>query len=288
MSRLKAALESAKKKNKDRSDAKQSLPSAGPASAPPPSGDESNFAANVTMLRMQDVRRLPANTQALAANRILTHDTRSPAEGSYRMLRTRLMQKMRSHGWRVLGVSSLTPNEGKSFTSINLAISIAAEVGQEALLIDLDLRRPSVHEYLGIDAGQIRNSIDYFDGRERDIRELLVCPGIERLGCLLSAAALDRPPSDVLASPFGRQLFEDIRRRLPPETIVIVDLPPLLAVDDALAVAPMLDGLLLVVAEGYAKRQDLMDARELLQQFNVIGTVLNKSVERDTRKSYYY
>jgi Mrp family chromosome partitioning ATPase len=282
MSRLKTALESARKKR----EASQGLSSgslvggqATVAAHPLPSGDD--------LLRMGKVRRVPANWEAFKANRILTQDAHSPAVSAYRMLRTRLMQKMRSHGWRILGVSSLGQNEGKTFTAINLAISIAAEIGQEAVLVDLDLRRPSVFTYLGIDAGQFTSSTRYLEGSVADIGELLICPGVDRLGCLLSADSLDQP-SDVLASPHGKRLFDDLRRRLPPETVVIVDLPPLLAVDDALAVAPMLDGLLLVVAEGYAKRNEIADARELLQEFNVIGTLLNKSVETDNRKHYYY
>jgi protein-tyrosine kinase len=71
-----------------------------------------------------------------------------------------------------------------------------------------------------------------------------------------------------------------------PQTIIVVDLPPLLSTDDALVVAPMLDALLFVVAEGETKRSELAEAHHLLAEFNVIGTVLNKSVEADP-KSYY-
>ena len=281
MSRLKAALESARKQ-RDAARASGSTAAAGgpaPQTTPPTGSGEA-------LLRMDALPRIPANWEALRANRILTHDARSLAEGAYRMLRTRLMQKMRSHGWRIIGISSLGPNEGKTFTAINLAISIAAEVGQEAVLVDLDLRRPSVHHYLGIDAGQFTSLSRYFGGGAEDIGNLLFCPGIDRLGCLLSSTSLERP-SDVLASPRGKRLFEELRGRLRPETVVIVDLPPLLAADDALAVAPMLDGIVLVIAEGYAKRNEIADARELVQEFNVIGTLLNKSVEKDNRKHYY-
>jgi Mrp family chromosome partitioning ATPase len=194
---------------------------------------------------------------------------------------------MRSNNWRVLGVSSIGPGEGKTFTAINLAISIAAEVDQEALLVDLDLRRPSVHSYLGVDGSEFKSLSQYLQGGAIELRDLLICPGFDRLACVLSATPLERP-SDLLASPRGKQLFEAIRNRLPPEVIVVVDLPPLLSVDDALAVAPMLDALLFVVAEGHAEREALAEARELLQEFNVIGTLLNKSIETERRKGYYY
>ncbi|MGI9234003.1 MAG: hypothetical protein ACR2RD_10270, partial [Woeseiaceae bacterium] len=95
-------------------------------------------------------------------------------------------------------------------------------------------------------------------------------------------------PSDVLASPRGKLFFSELRERLPPSVVVIVDLPPLLAADDALAVAPMLDAFVLVVGEGQAERSDVSDLQPLLQEFNHIGTVLNKSVEKDSKRTNYY
>jgi Mrp family chromosome partitioning ATPase len=235
---------------------------------------------------MANVRRVAVNLEDFKANRIVTHDSRHPAEAAYRMLRTRLMQKKRTQGWQILGISSLGQDEGKTFTAINLAISIAAEVGQEAVLVDLDLRRPAIYAYLGIDESMFTSLTHYLDGRAENLGDLMICPGIDRLGCLLSSEQLAQP-SDVLASPLGKRFFEELRHRLPPETIVIVDLPPLLSADDALAVAPMIDGLLLVVAEGHAKRNELADARQLIEEFNVVGTLLNKSVDRDNRNVYY-
>ena len=196
------------------------------------------------------------------------------------------MQRMRANEWKFLGVSSMGPNEGKTYTAINLAISIAAEVGQEAVLLDLDLRRPSVSPCLGLDPTSLTKLAEFLAGSIADVRELLVCPGIDRLGCIATGSPLERP-SDFLASRRGKQLFDELRARLLPETVVIVDLPPLLTVDDALAVAPMIDGLLFVVADREAKRDDLVAAHDLLQEFNVVGSVLNKSVDKDERKGYY-
>jgi capsular exopolysaccharide synthesis family protein len=236
---------------------------------------------------MSSLPNIATDAAVLNANRILSPDTPHQAEGAYRMLRTRLMQKMRSNGWRTLGVTSIGPNEGKTFTAINLAVSIAAEVGQEVLLVDLDLRRPSVHRYLGIDPSEFASVGQYLDGTSEKLGEMLVCPGIDRMGCLLTGVPLDQP-SDLLASPRGKQLFDDLRRELPPETVIVIDLPPLLTVDDALAVAPMIDALLFVVAEGETKRDELTDARQLLEEFNLVGTLLNKSIDTDSRKNYYY
>ena len=187
----------------------------------------------------------------------------------------------------VLGVTSLGQNEGKTYTSINLAISIAAEIEQEAVLVDLDLQRPSVSGYLGADAADFVSLRDYLQNEQMDLSELLVCPNIERLACILTHDPLERS-SDLLASPRGAMLFSELRERISEKTVIIVDLPPLLAADDALAVAPLLDALLLVVAEGETERNELSEARPILDEFNLIGTVLNKSKEKESRRANYY
>ena len=241
-------------------------------------------------ITVDQLRTIDVDQEILKANKIVTVDStdKHPVQNAYRMLRTRLMQNMRSNGWRVLGVSSIRENEGKTFTAINLAISIAAEIGQEAILIDLDLRKPSIHDCFGIEPHQVPGLKDYFEDDRNDVSKLLVSPQIEGLGLLLSADPLARS-SDVLASDRGKQLFDELRSRLSERTVIIVDLPPLLAADDALAVAPLLDALLLVVAEGQSERSDILESRHILESFNLIGTVLNKSTDKDSkRKSYYY
>jgi Mrp family chromosome partitioning ATPase len=240
-------------------------------------------------IALSRVPKVPCDEDIFQSNRLLSDssDKPHPAQGAYRMLRTRLMKVMRSNNWRILGVSSIGQNEGKTFTSINLAISIAAEIGQEAILVDLDLRRPSVYQSMGISADDFVSIREYLENDQRDLSDLLICPNIERLGCILSSVPLNRS-SDVLASPRGIQLFSELRDRIDPKTVVIVDLPPLMAADDALAVAPMMDALLLVVAEGEAERSDLVDVRHLVDEFNFVGCVLNKSIEKDSKRASYY
>ena len=240
-------------------------------------------------LSIETLPQVDMDWDVLKENRILTVESeeRHPVQGAYRMLRTRLLQNMRTNNWRVLGVSSIGENEGKTFTAINLAISIAAEFGQEAMLVDLDLQKPSVYKYVGIDENDITGLKEYLDGESLNLADLAVSTGIDRLGMLLGTEPHLRS-SDVLASDRGTELFAELRGLFSEKTIFVVDLPPLLAADDALAVAPMLDALLLVVAEGQAQRKDVLEARYMLESFNVVGTVLNKSVEKDSRRTSYY
>jgi protein-tyrosine kinase len=237
-------------------------------------------------LSVQDMHPVKMNADVANSNRLLAQEGAAHGgQSAYRILRTRVMQRMRSNNWQTLGISAAGEGEGKTLTAINLAMSIAAEIGQEAVLIDLDLRKPSVHKRFGIEPGSFVDLKDYLEGHTDDVTDLLVTPGVDRLGCILNSTPIDRS-SDLLASPRGQKLFDDLRAKLQPGTVIVVDLPPLLSTDDALVVASMVDTMLFVVAEGHTKRHDLAEAQQLLQEFNVIGTLLNKSVERDPRKYY--
>lgn len=223
----------------------------------------------------------------LRQNRILIEsDPRQQAEGAYRMLRTRVMRQMRTNGWRRLGITAARPGEGKTVTAINLALAIAAERAQPVVLVDLDLRRPRVSRYLGIGDNQAANLSDYLEGRSGSLEQHIITLAEQGLHCILSTGSIDRS-SDLLASPQGQAFLSDLAERLP-DAILIFDLPPLLATDDPLVVAPRLDASLLVVAEGVSPREDVAAAAKLLAEFNLLGVVLNKSVERSDKGYYNY
>ena len=179
------------------------------------SGATTSAFAGLTPIDISAARRIDLDARVLLENRVLpqTHG-KHPAESAYRMLRTRVMQRMRSNNWQTLGISAAGPSEGKTLTAINLAISIAAELGQQALLVDLDFRRPSINRYLGIGPDSFTSLSAYLEGEVAEIGELVICPGMDRLGCLLNARPLDRS-SDLLTSPRGRMLVEGLRHRLP-------------------------------------------------------------------------
>lgn len=287
MSLIENALDLAKKQRESRMQHEGSRPEL-------PTGTYSSEALRahvptVPSLPPLDFSKLPQielHGQTLQENRVLANDSRGHiAESAYRMLRTRVVRTMRTSNWSTLGIVAPGPGDGKTLTSVNLAISIAAEVGQQAVLVDLDLRRPTVNKYLGIRPGDFADLSDYLEGRVDDVGKLLISPGIPRLACVMNSRPLERS-SDLLSSARGHLLIEELKRRCP-GALIVFDLPPLLATDDALVVAPMVDALLFVVAEKGTKRDQVTSARQLVQEFNVLGTLLNKSVEQDTRAYYY-
>jgi protein-tyrosine kinase len=215
----------------------------------------------------------------LEQNRIVI-DERSSASAAYKVLRTRVLQRMRRNGWKTLAVTGTCPNEGKTLTAINLSINLAWHLTTSVVLVDMDLRNPSIHRYLGIDTRF--GVMDYLNGDVPLVRAG-VRPGIERLGVVMN----DRPvanASELLSSPEAMQLIEEVKRG--DDRIAIFDMPPVFAGDDVLAFAPLVDAVLIVLAQGTTNRASLVALRELLQNVNVIGSVLNRSSERVA--PYYY
>jgi Mrp family chromosome partitioning ATPase len=219
------------------------------------------------------------DTDLLEQNRIVI-DERSNASAAYKVLRTRVLQRMRRNGWKTLAVTGTCPSEGKTVTAINLSVNLAWHLTTSVVLVDMDLRNPSVHRYLGIDTRF--GLMDYLNGDVPLVRAG-VRPGIERLGVILN----DRPvanASELLSAPETVQLIDEVKRG--DDRIAIFDLPPVFAGDDVLAFAPLVDAVLIVLSQGTTKRTSLVPLRELLQNVNVIGTVLNRSSERVA--PYYY
>jgi Mrp family chromosome partitioning ATPase len=218
----------------------------------------------------------------LNANRIRGIDSSEPGEAAYKMLRTRVLQRMRSNSWQKLAITSPRANAGKTLTAINLAISLAHEPNQQVILVDLDLRIPMVGKYLGLDPKY--SLADYFKqdvGIEKvllkptNVRRLYVLPGVERL----------EHSSELLASHRMATLTQTLVSTSP-STIVIFDMPPLLEADDMLTFMPQVDALLFVVAQGETTRSDLEKSSDLFKEMSVLGTVLNKS--GDEVASEYY
>jgi protein-tyrosine kinase len=247
----------------------------------PDTGSAAVAPAPVTMptFELGKLEWVQPDVDLLEQNRIVI-DERSNASAAYKVLRTRVLQRMRRNGWKTLAVTGTCPNEGKSLTAINLAINLAWHLTTSVVLVDMDLRSPSIHRYLGIDTRY--GLMDYLNGDVPLVRAG-VRPGIERLGVILN----DRPvanASELLSAPETVELIEEVKRG--DDRIAIFDLPPVFAGDDVLAFAPLVDAVLIVLSQGTTKRTTLVPLRELLQNVNVIGTVLNRSSERVA--PYYY
>lgn len=202
-------------------------------------------------------------------------------ESAYRMLRTRLLQRARSQGWSTIGVTSACPDDGKTLTALNLALSLAKERNNEIVLLDLDMRNPSVFKCL--DIAPPNHMVEYFEGAIR-AEDLFVTIGVDNL-LLAGGAQTSEKSSELLSSQKFEELI-DIAKSATIKPLIIIDLPPVLITDDALVLAPRLDAILVVTSEGKTARTELQRAVETLSEFQIAGYVLNRS--QDAVKDYGY
>jgi capsular exopolysaccharide synthesis family protein len=232
-----------------------------------------------------DFSRLPSvipDEDLLAANRIVSAQLDAPERSVYKVLRTRVLQRLRAAQWNVIGVTGASQGEGKTLTAINLAYSLSQDVSHSVVLIDLDLRRPSIHGILGL---KPKNDLSNFLDGSAKLAEILVRPDEKRLAIMTNQTA-HKDSSEILSSPEIEWLIRQLRN-LGPKTITIIDLPPVLAGDDVIAFAPLIDALLLVVGQGTCRRDDLVETYELLQDANILGVILNRAREHTLKSGYY-
>lgn len=227
-----------------------------------------------------------AQDDAMEQNRIVSAIDDKAAKSAYNLLRTRVLQRMRANNWRMLLVTSPGPGDGKTLTATNLAISVSRNVDQPVFLVDLDLQRSSISKYWGIDIDVKMGIGDFLQGKA-DLEDIIYSPdNMQRLALIMNREPVPNS-SDILASPRMKELVSWLRQRSN-ESLILFDMPPVLACDDVLAFCPEVDAILLVVAEGVTDRQALDKTMELLAERELLGVVLNMSSELSGKDSYYY
>ena len=218
---------------------------------------------------------------SLERNRIVSHAKNNLYSGVFDSLRTQVLQKMEENGWKTIAVVSPTPASGKTFVSINLAISIAHQPQKTAILLDLDLRRPKIANYLGLNVAQSMN--DYLQGNAK-LEDLMISPGIARLVVVPTMRPVAKS-SEILSSSKVVNLIQELRDRYE-SRIVIFDAPPILNSDDAMVLLPQVDCFLLVIANGMSTKAEVEEAMHYLPQEKLLGVVFNKA-DIETREYYY-
>ncbi|WP_405085631.1 polysaccharide biosynthesis tyrosine autokinase [Microbispora sp. NBC_01389] len=215
---------------------------------------------------------------------LIVRDTgRSSRSESFRSLRTNLQFKGVDREVRSLVVTSCLPEEGKSSTAANLAITMA-EAGWRVLLVDGDLRRPRLGGYLGIEAGTGLSDVLIQQARLEDVIQTWGRPGLS----VLPSGRIPPNPSELLGSRGMGTLLGRLREEY---DMVVIDAPPLLPVTDAAALSAVCDGALLVVRHGRTRREHVLRAEEMLSSVGarLVGTVLNfVPVKQDDRYGYAY
>lgn len=223
-----------------------------------------------------------AEPDHLAAQRIVTQEG-GGRSAPFDVLRTRALQQMRAQDWTRLAVTSPGPGCGKSTVTVNLAFSLARQPDIRTVVLDLDLRRPMLAAILGLDA---RHEIT------AAIRDT-AAPGSQmvRVGENLAFATTRTPvhdPAELLQGRRIGKLLERIEAEFAPD-VVLIDLPPIMVSDDAIAFLPAADcALMIAAAEQSTLGQVDACEKELAAQTNVLGVVLNKCGHPGDQHHYGY
>jgi exopolysaccharide/PEP-CTERM locus tyrosine autokinase len=199
----------------------------------------------------------------------------------YKKLRMRLFQLTKPNRQNVIMITSAISGEGKTLTSLNLAVTITQGLQETVLLVDCDLRKPSLHKLLGIET---KYGLSDYLTKDIDLSKLLIKTDINRLTLLL-AGQIPNNPSELLGSEKMQNLVQELKDRYD-NRYIIFDSAPVLPTTDPIILGTQVDGVILVIQAGRTPREDVTSALKLLDGVNVLGTVLN-STEQISSKYYY-
>jgi Mrp family chromosome partitioning ATPase len=243
-----------------------------------------SFAGTSAGLNMfdADIAAIQLNPPHLESTRIVAHNGSSPHGRYFDMLRTQVLQEFDRNSWQFLAVTSPTAGCGKTVTACNLALSIARLPERSVLLVDFDLQKPKVSEYLGLN--RERGVLSMLEGGA-SLRETIVRVSMGRTNMLvLPGEVCQHGSSEWMASQTMSSLLQAMRTEFR-SRIVIFDLPPVLVGDDVLSILPQMDATLFVVAVGETSVAQIKECKKHLKATPVVRMVVNKATEPN--ESYY-
>lgn len=238
---------------------------------------------------IKDVIRI--NQQDMKERGLITDSTeRQKIKDEFRYIKRKLLNNAFGSGasnlenGNLVMVSSGKPNEGKTFISINLALSIALEQDKTVLLIDADVIRPSISAELEISPR--KGLVEYLLGEVENISEVIYNTSISNLK-IIPAGEPHHLTSELLTSGKMRQLTQELANRYS-DRMVIFDSPPLIEVNESQVLANLMGQALVVVEESHSKIADIQKAVDSLNEELAIGFVINKAVQTQKEMYGYY
>lgn len=224
--------------------------------------------------RFGEVEEAPAKTDpdsTVLDNMLISHfESSSMVSEQFRRLRTHIFRERVDDPPRTILVTSAMGSEGKSFVAANLAVTIATEFDNYALLVDCDLRNPSLSRWFGQEKSA--GLSDYLLNR-KDIPDLLIKTDVKKLSILSGGSSQDNPV-ELIGSKKMNTLISDLKGRYE-DRYIIFDSSPILATTEPSVLTKMVDGIVLVVRADSTARDSVEQAMKVLDKDKIIGVVLN-------------
>jgi Mrp family chromosome partitioning ATPase len=218
----------------------------------------------------QDLAEVSLDSKVLERNRVIAQNPGSNA-ASFDLMRTNLIRALRTNGWSRVAITSPTQGCGKSTVALNLALSLARMADTRVLLVELDLRHPSMLTLMGLPTGQ--DFAGMLAGGRLDYSQ------IRRAGPNLAFGVNSRPlasPAELLSAARTADMIDEIEAKLRPDAILF-DMSPMLANDDAIAFLDQVDCALMVAAADETTVTEIdRCGKDLAKRTQVLGVVLNK------------
>ncbi|RJQ87136.1 MAG: polysaccharide biosynthesis tyrosine autokinase [Desulfobacteraceae bacterium] len=228
-------------------------------------------------------RSVELDQTAVIANRCVCLLPNSPELDCYKVLRTQIIHRTKAKGWNTIMITSIRPGEGKTLTSINLALTFAKTYNHTVLLVDCDLRQQNVYRYLNLESKM--GLVDYL-AHGMDLKDLIIWPKIDQF-TLISGGPTIHESAELLGSPQMKALVAEMKNRYQ-DRYILLDAPPILAGADALILMPLVDGIVIVVESGKTSLKEIGEGLELLPKEKILGFLMNKHTSaNDTYYEYY-
>lgn len=245
------------------------------------------------------------NISEMVLKLLTNHEPKSPAAEAFHRLRTNIQTYNGHSKGKTIIVTSANPGEGKSLIAANLAISTAQQ-GLKTLIIDADLRRPTIHSLFKIDMEpgllellcglsnssetppEVRDALMVnYKTRREDAKQTIIYPTDIRHLFVITSGIVPPNPSDILSLKSMKSLVQMLKKYF---DIIIFDLPPTIAVTDAAVMAQVTDGTVFVVRSKKSKVDDLLKAKDIIEKANdepIMGAILNDVQQKKSQYSRY-
>ena len=197
----------------------------------------------------------------------------SPASEQFRLLKNNILFPEKGNPPKTIMVTSASPHEGKSFVAANLAVSIAQSIDEYVLLMDCDLRSPTIHTFFGY--GDKEQGLSDYLTNSIPLSSVLKKASVNKL-TILTAGRIPSNPSELLSSDQMRRLLHEVKLRYN-DRYVIIDTPPPYMTSETNAIARFVDGIILVIRQGKTRTKEVADILDIYGREKILGVVTNFS-----------